>query len=110
MQSPIDIEKRLLGSMILSTELVARALSVLDSHDASIFEDSAHRVLFQTIVELHERDVPLDIVSVWDRLRELNLSDQAGGANHLIDLVQAAGSSTDVSRDAAELRKKSTTR
>ena len=105
-----DVEERLLGNMILSTECVEQALSVLDSHDASIFEDSAHRVLFQTIVELHERDVPLDIVSVWDRLRELNLSDQVGGANHLIDLVQAAGSSADVSRDAAELRKQRTTR
>ncbi len=104
-----DVEERLLGNMILSTECVEQALSVMDSHDASIFEDSAHRVLFQTIVELHERNVLLDIVSVWHRLRELNLSDQVGGASHLIDLVQAAGSSADVLQDAAELRKKNTT-
>ncbi len=104
-----DVEGRLLGNMVLSTECVEQALSVLDSHDASIFEDSAHRVLFQTIVELHERNVPLDIVSVRDRLRTLNILDQVGGENYLIDLVQAAGSNADVLQDAAELRKKSTT-
>ena len=104
-----DVEERLLGNMILSTECVEQALSVLDARDASIFEDSAHRMLYQTIVELHETNVPLDIVSVRDRLRTLTILDQVGGEDHLIDLVQAAASNADVSQDAAELRKKSTT-
>lgn len=35
-----DAEERLLGNMILSTECVEQAISVLDSHDASILQET----------------------------------------------------------------------
>ena len=67
-QAIIDAEKRLLGSMVLCTAHVDRALSVLDHRDTRCFEVSAHQILFKIVVDLCEERIPLDPVPAIERL------------------------------------------
>lgn len=103
-QAIVDAEKRLLGSMVLSTAHVDRALSVLDYRDTSCFEISAHQMLFKIVVELYEEHIPIDMVSVKDKLCERDLLEAIGGAEYLIDLVQFVDSWEGIERDAEILR------
>ena len=101
-----ELEERLLGKMVLCSDLTAQALSVLGSRADRLFEISAHRDLFRTVVELNEEEIPSDLVSVRDRLRDRHLLERVGGDNYLIDLVQSSHPSEDIVRDAEMLRKR----
>ena len=109
-QAMTDAEKRLLGSMVLSTEHVDRALSILDHHDTNCFEIPAHQTLFKIVVELYEKRIPIDLVSVKDKLCEHDLLETIGGAEYLIDLVQCVDSWEGIERDAEILRHRNNTR
>ena len=109
-QAIIDAEKRLLGSMVLSTEHADRALSVLDHRDTSCFEIPAHQTLFKIVVELYEECIPIDLVSVKDKLCEHALLETIGGAEYLIDLVQFVDSWEGIERDAEILRNRNIVR
>lgn len=106
----IDAEKRLLGRMVLSSEHVNRALSVLDHRDTSCIEIPAHQTLFKIVVELYEKRIPIDLVSVKDKLCEHDLLETTGGAEDLIDLVQFVDSWDGIERDADILRNRNKVR
>ena len=90
--------------MVLGTDLTAKALSVLGSRNDRLFESSANRLLFRTVVELYDEQIPIDLVSVKDRLRDRRLLGRVGGDNYLIDLVQSSRFPEDIIPDAEALR------
>jgi len=80
----LEAEQALLGSMFLSKDAVENILTSLSSDD---FSRPAHARIFEAIEHLHNRGVPIDQVSVADRLSAADQLDAIGGKPYLLDIT-----------------------
>ncbi len=79
----LDAEMSVLGAMLIDPDAVARVIERLKSHH---FYTDSHRILFETFCELFEKSIPLDLLTVTERLRKNNFFDKVGGASYLAHL------------------------
>lgn len=82
----IEAEQALLGAMLLSTEVVEGALSSAKRED---FYRPAHGKIFSAMNDLYMRSVPVDHLSLADRLESLDELDAVGGKPYLLELSGA---------------------
>lgn len=79
----MEAEQALLGSMLLSAEAVEGSLNMLQDTD---FYRRAHSLIFKSMGDLYARSIPVDHLSVADRLESSGDLEAAGGKPYLIDL------------------------
>jgi replicative DNA helicase len=89
----VEVEEAVLGAMLIEHEAATIALQMLRPED---FYKPAHRIIFETIYELYERDNPLDLLTVENELRDKNLLDQVGGGSYLSDLTRSVSSAANI--------------
>jgi replicative DNA helicase len=82
----LEAEQALIGSMLLSPEAVEGSLNMLTHTD---FYRRAHGVIFKAMGDLYARSIPVDHLSVADRLESSGELEAAGGKPYLIDLSGA---------------------
>jgi replicative DNA helicase len=80
----LEAEQAILGSMFLSSEAVEGALAALVPED---FMRPAHARIFSAMSDLYSRSVPIDHVSVADRLEAVGDLEAAGGKPYLLDVT-----------------------
>jgi replicative DNA helicase len=78
-----EAEQALLGAMLLSGEVVEGAVSKVLPED---FYRPAHGRIFSAMSDLYARSIPVDHLSVADRLEATGELDTAGGKPYLLDL------------------------
>ena len=80
----LDAEAAVLAAAILSAEVLPDLAGMLVPDD---FYKPAHRVVFAAIVELFQRDVPVDQLSLADYLERSDQLNLVGGKSFIIDLA-----------------------
>ncbi|MEI7815024.1 MAG: replicative DNA helicase [Coriobacteriia bacterium] len=80
----VEAEQAILGAMFLSTEAVEGALAILQPED---FYRPAHARIYSAMSDLNSRSVPVDHLSVADRLESTGELDAAGGRTYLLDIT-----------------------
>lgn len=103
----MEIEQAVLGAMLIEHEAATIALQMLKPDD---FYKPAHRLIFETIYELYERDNPLDLLTVENELRDTKRLDKAGGPDYLADLTRAVSSSANIDYHAQIIAEKAVKR
>lgn len=78
-----EAEQSVLGSALFGKEYLANAVAELKVND---FYIKRNQVVFATILELFQRNEPVDILTVTDRLETKGELSQAGGAEHVVSL------------------------
>lgn len=81
-----DAETSVLGSMMLSKTSVTTAVEILRSED---FYREAHSQIFSGIIDLYNRNLPADIVTVSDILNKRNELEGIGGVSYLANLTSS---------------------
>ena len=79
-----DAEAAVLAAAILSSEVVPDIASLLKPED---FYRPAHRVVYGAIIDLFQRDIPIDQLSLADYLEASNQLQLVGGKTFVIDLA-----------------------
>ena len=79
-----EAEATVLAAMLLSPEVVPDAISQLRPED---FYRPAHRTLFQALIEMNERSIPIDSISVIDYLVSIDKLAAVGGEAYILELV-----------------------
>ncbi len=79
----LEAEQAVIGSMLLSAEAVEGALNTLAPED---FYRPAHTRIYKAMSDLYARSVPVDHLSVADRLESTGELETAGGKGYLLDL------------------------
>lgn len=82
----LEAEQAVLGAMLLSTDAVEGALGMLEDTD---FYRPAHARIFTAMNDLYARSVPVDHLSIADRLEATGELEAAGGKPYLLDLSGA---------------------
>ena len=71
-----EVEQSVLGAILLEHEALVKVLEVLDERD---FYQEIHRWIFQAMVELFEENVPVDVITVSERLKKKDRLEAVGG-------------------------------
>ncbi len=103
----LEAEQALLGSLMMRPQSLHE---VVDFVSADYFYADKHRVLFKTIVELHSKGEPIDLVSVTTKLKERKETDRAGGMPYITEIVRTVPSTTNVEYYAEIVAEKATLR
>jgi len=82
----IEVEKALLGAMLLDQETIPKVLEYVDK---SCFYSESHQMIFDTIVKLFEKNIVVDIMTVSEELERRNLLEKVGGKEELLNLVNS---------------------
>ncbi len=99
----IDTEKALLGSLMLRPESIYDISDVLSRES---FYVEKHRIIFDVMLELHNRRDPIDLLSLSARLKEHGKFEHVGGGSYLTELVEIVPSSTNAKHYAETIQKK----
>ena len=90
-----EIERAILGAMMLDKKAITEAVSVLgDMPDA--FYKPSHMLIFKAITSMHENNLPVDQMTVADILRDRNQLDEVGGEASVASLTRETRSTANV--------------
>lgn len=103
----IDVEKTVIGSLLLEPEMMAEVSELLDADD---FYDGKHQHIYGAIQDLFVSDAPIDLVAVTDHLRREGELEDAGGAEYLTDLTAQVGETANVGYHSRIVAEKSVLR
>jgi replicative DNA helicase len=79
-----EAEQAVLAAMILDRDIVEEAIARISARD---FFRGSHRAIFSAISELSEKRVPIDQITLADRLEVRGDLDQVGGLNYIVSLA-----------------------
>jgi replicative DNA helicase len=82
-----EAEQCVLGAMLFDDRAIGQAIEKVREHH---FYDESHRRIFRTITDLYNDHLPVDLISVSERLRSRNELESVGGSAylaHLLDMV-----------------------
>ncbi len=89
----IHAEQALLGAIILVNATWDHVADKISPHD---FYRKEHQLLYQTIQELSEKDIPFDVVTMGDELDRLKRLEDTGGRAYIISLGRDTPSASNV--------------
>lgn len=81
-----EAEQAVLGAIINRNEVL---FQISDSLSVSDFFSPAHQKIYEAVLEISDRNEPIDEVTLGTFLRDRSLLDQTGGANYLVELAQS---------------------
>lgn len=103
----IEAEKSVLGSMLLEKDAIINVSGWLRPHH---FYDDRHALIYQNILELFENGLPIDLVTLSDKLKKKKVLSKIGGRTYLTDLASFVPSAAHVEEYANIVKENSTRR
>lgn len=88
-----EAEEAVIGSMLLDQEAVIHASEKLIDTD---FYNPRYKILFSAIVELYHEGKPADLVTLVDKLREKNVSEDICSVEFLSNIISAVPTSANI--------------
>lgn len=83
-----EMEQSVLGAILLRPAVFPEVAAKINPHD---FYREAHRKIYQAILDLHNRQEPIDLVSVNNLLKERGQLEEVGGPIFLSGLSEHVG-------------------
>ena len=105
----LEAERALLGSILLDNSALNAALETLSKDD---FFSAAHRITFEKMVEISEKNRTIDLVTLSEELAKDGLLEKSGGAAYLAALTDGVplGTTPGVGEYCRIVKEKSTIR
>jgi replicative DNA helicase len=82
--SNVEAERSILGAILLDNAVCNQAIELLRRDD--FFLDS-HRRIFDKMISITERLMPIDLITLSDELRRAGEFEQIGGATYIASLI-----------------------
>ncbi|MBI4359078.1 MAG: replicative DNA helicase [Candidatus Nealsonbacteria bacterium] len=80
----IEAEQSVLGSLLIDKNAIIKVVDFLQTRD---FYRAIHQEIYQAMMDLFERNEPIDLLSVSSRLKEKEKLEVIGDASYLTQLV-----------------------
>ena len=106
----IEAEQAVLGGILIEKDAINRVLELL-APDGSDFYHNVHARIFNAMVDLFEKNVPIDVVTLADRFKDSEILGPVGGLSYLGEIVESTPTAanimyyTRIVHDKAILRK-----
>jgi replicative DNA helicase len=99
----LEAEKALLGSVMLRPEVMHEVADFISDYT---FYSDRHKIIWISMLELHNKGIPIDLLSLSTHIKEKGLLEQTGGMSYLTELVHGVPSSSNASHYANIVQKK----
>ncbi|MDH4028653.1 MAG: replicative DNA helicase [Nitrospirota bacterium] len=76
----IEAEQSVLGAVLLENEAIAAVIENLRAED---FYKEAHRKIFVAMLDLYEKNEPIDLITLTEQLKRNETLEAVGGASYL---------------------------
>lgn len=80
----VEAEQSVLGAVLLENEAIGTVIEHLGPKD---FYREAHKKIFRSMIELYERNEPIDLITLTEQLTRKEQLESVGGASYLSMLV-----------------------
>ncbi len=100
----LQAEVCLLGSLLQDNEVIGEVIQSLKPED---FYRTAHRVIYQAIVDIYDRIQSVDLVILREEIARKHLLEEAGGEEYIAELISTVPSGANAERYANIVREKS---
>ena len=102
-----EAEKSVLWSLLIDKDWFVIIWDVVKNED---FYDDANASIFDVIFELYEKNKPIDILTVKQRLEDKSLLDKVGWVNYLVELTEVVPTSANIYEYAMIVKNKAVLR
>src|SRR3990167_7609892 len=99
----VEAEMSALGSLMLDRDAIFKVADFLKPLD---FYKSAHREIYEAMLDIFSHREPIDVLSVTARLREKGRMEEVGGSAYITSLVNVVPTATHVAHYASIVRRK----
>ena len=99
----IEAEKSVLGSLMIDKNAIIKMVDILSDAD---FYDPRHGKIYRAIFDLFEKNEPVDILSVTNKLKNKQALKEVGGTSYLTELVNSVPTALHVVHYAKIVRQK----
>jgi len=99
----IEAEMAVLGSMLIEEEAISASIELLDKN---YFYKDSHKKIFEAVLNLYNNNKAVDLITVSDELRRVNLLDEVGGGSALTELVNSVPTAANAGHYAQIVREK----
>jgi replicative DNA helicase len=103
----LEIEQAVLGALFLENNAVSLAI---ESIEPRYFYKKSHQLIFEAILELSEKHVEVDLLSVKDLLGRKGVLEEIGGAFYLAEISNSTPSSANIESHLRILKHKALSR
>ena len=103
MPNSIEAEQSVIGAMIMDRDAVMSASEILVKED---FYHQQYGLLFQAMVDLFNDRQPVDLVTLQNKLKEMNVPPEISALEYVKDLVSAVPTSANVKYYAQIVKEK----
>lgn len=93
----LEAEMSVLGSILLDKDAITRVADTLRPED---FYKDAHGMIYKAMFDLYEKNEPIDIITLSNKLESQNLLEKVGGASFLASLANLVPSAAHASNYA----------
>src|SRR5690554_1453107 len=97
-------EQSVIGSMIMDKEAIIVAAEIIIKED---FYDQRYGVLFDAMIELHNEGNPTDLITLQNKLSEMDVPSNISSLEFIRDLVASVPTSANVRYYANIVKEKS---
>ena len=103
----IEAEKAVLGAIFLSNDALVESMEYLTADD---FFKRSHQIIFEKMVDLNDRDKPIDVLTIREELEKANQVDDIGGVSYIVELAETVPTAANVVYYAKIVQEKSVLR
>jgi replicative DNA helicase len=100
----IEAEQSVLGGILIENGALHKVMETLTPED---FYREAHRRIYDTLIDLSERDEPADLITLTNELRKKDLLDAVGGASYVTSLIDSVVTAANIEYYAKIIKEKS---
>lgn len=100
----IEAEQSVLGSMILDKTSIAEAAEILRGDD---FYRENHKLIFNAVIDLYQRDIPVDMITLIEHLRSTEKLEGAGGITYITEICNSVPSTANLTSYTKIVQEKS---
>lgn len=93
MPQNLEAEQCVLGAMIIDRAAIATVAEALKGED---FYRDAHKIIYEVIVEMFQKDIPIDIVTLTETLTSKQKLDSIGGITYLTEICNSVFSTANL--------------
>ncbi|MGB6839068.1 MAG: replicative DNA helicase [Microgenomates group bacterium] len=79
-----EAEESVLGAFLLDKDAIIAVAEFLSADD---FYDERHKAIFESCIDLYEGRIPIDVLTVAERLKKKRSLKRIGGASYLAELA-----------------------
>jgi replicative DNA helicase len=99
----LDAEQSVLGAILIDNNALTRTLEIIDPDD---FYKLSHRKIFFSMIELFDKNEPIDLITLTDQLKKDNELEAVGGIAYLSLMVNMVPTAANVKYHSHIVREK----